>query len=82
MLYFLKTWSFEQGFFTSVRDIMNFFLCVLGMVMVVEGLPYFAFPEKMKFWVQKVLEMPDSTLRKFGFVLMLTGLGLVYMGKS
>ena len=60
---------------------MNFFLCVLGMVMVVEGLPYFAFPEKMKFWVQKILEMPDSTLRKFGLVLMLTGLGLVYMGK-
>ena len=61
---------------------MNFFLSVLGMVMVVEGLPYFAFPEKMKFWVQKILEMPDSTLRKFGFVLMLTGLGLVYMGKK
>jgi hypothetical protein len=60
---------------------MNFFLCVLGMVMVVEGLPYFAFPEKMKFWVQKILEMPDSTLRKFGFVLMFAGLGLVYMGK-
>ena len=60
---------------------MNFFLCVLGMVMVVEGLPYFAFPEKMKFWVQKILEMPDSTLRKFGLVLMVSGLGLVYMGK-
>ena len=60
---------------------MNFFLCVLVMVMVVEGLPYFAFPEKMKFWVQKILEMPDSTLRKFGFVLMFAGLGLVYMGK-
>ncbi len=60
---------------------MSFFLCVLGMVMVVEGLPYFAFPEKMKFWVQKILEMPDSTLRKFGLVLMLSGLGLVYMGK-
>lgn len=60
---------------------MSFFLCVLGMVMVVEGLPYFAFPEKMKFWVHKILEMPDSTLRKFGLVLMVTGLGLVYMGK-
>ena len=36
---------------------MKFFLCVLGMVMVVEGLPYFAFPEKMKNWVQKILEI-------------------------
>ncbi len=61
---------------------MEFFLCVLGMVMVVEGLPYFAFPEKMKFWVQRILEMPDNTLRRFGFVLMVAGIVLVYMGKS
>ncbi|MFH1992160.1 MAG: DUF2065 domain-containing protein [Pseudomonadota bacterium] len=60
---------------------MQFFLCVLGMVMVVEGLPYFAFPDKMKMLIQKVLEMPDSTIRKFGFVLMLIGVMLVYMGK-
>jgi len=52
------------------------------MVMVVEGLPYFAFPEQMKLVIEKVLEMPDSTLRKFGFVLMLMGLGMVYIGKS
>ena len=61
---------------------MEFFLCVIGMVMIVEGLPYFAFPEKMKFWVQKVLEMPDSALRKFGFVLMVTGLWMIYIGKG
>ena len=61
---------------------MKYFLCVLGMVMVVEGLPYFAFPEKMKFWVHKILEMPDNVLRKFGFVLMLVGLGMVYIGKK
>jgi len=60
---------------------MEFFLCVLGMVMVVEGLPYFAFPEKMKFWVQKITEMPENALRKFGLVIMLIGLGLVYLGK-
>ncbi|MBC8198723.1 MAG: DUF2065 domain-containing protein [Desulfobacterales bacterium] len=60
---------------------MEFFLCVLGMVMIIEGLPYFAFPEKMKSWVQKILEMPDSALRKFGLVLMVTGLWMIYMGK-
>ena len=61
---------------------MKFFLCVIGMVMVVEGLPYFAFPEKMKFVIQKVIEMPDKALQKFGFVLMLIGMCLVYLGKS
>jgi len=60
---------------------MDLFLCVVGMVMVVEGLPYFAFPEKMKIWVRQVLEMPASSLRKFGFVLMFTGVFLVFLGK-
>jgi len=57
---------------------MEFFLAVLGMVMIVEGLPYFAFPERMKDWIGKVAEMPDSTLRKLGFALMVVGLVLVY----
>ncbi len=61
---------------------MEFFLCVLGIVMIVEGLPYFVFPERMKSWLQKIFEMPDETLRKFGFIIMLIGLFLVYLGKS
>ena len=60
---------------------MEFFLCVIGMVMIVEGLPYFAFPEKMRLVVKKFLEMPVGNMRKFGFVLMLTGLFLVFVGK-
>jgi uncharacterized protein YjeT (DUF2065 family) len=60
---------------------MKFFLCVIGMVMVVEGFPYFAFPEKMKFVIQKVIEMQDKALQKFGFVLMVIGCCLVYLGK-
>jgi len=61
---------------------MEFLLCVLGMVMIVEGIPYFAFPEKMKFWIQQVLEIPDNTLRWFGFAMMIFGYFLVHMGKS
>lgn len=60
---------------------MEFFLCVLGMVMIVEGIPYFAFPDKMKIWVRKVLEMPDLQLRRTGLILMGIGLFLVYVGK-
>ena len=61
---------------------MEFFLCVLGMVMIVEGLPYFAFPDKMKFWVTKLLEMPERSLRSMGLVLMAAGLLLVYIGRG
>ncbi len=61
---------------------MEFFLCVIGMVMIVEGLPYFAVPGKMKVWVEKIINSPESSLRKFGLVLMVLGLSLIYMGRS
>ena len=61
---------------------MAYFLSVIGMVMIIEGVPYFAFPDKMKVWIVRVLELPDGTLRKFGFVLMVLGLFLVYLGRT
>lgn len=61
---------------------MKYFLCVIGMVMVVEGLPYFAFPEKMKKWVIKIIEMDESSLRWMGLFFMLAGCLLVYIGRS
>lgn len=61
---------------------MKFFICVLGMVMIVEGLPYFAFPEKMKRWMLQIQEISDDTLRRFGLMLMLGGLALAYIGKA
>ena len=60
---------------------MKFFLVVIGMVMIIEGLPYFAFPHRMKAWIHKVLELPEKNLRTFGFLLMLVGLVMVYVGK-
>lgn len=60
---------------------MEFFLCVVGMVMVIEGLPYFAFPDKMKIWVRKIIVSQDSSLRRFGLVLMVLGLSLIYIGR-
>lgn len=61
---------------------MEYFVCVIGMVMIVEGLPYFASPSKMKEWIGKLIEMPDATLRVMGFVLMMVGLVLVYLGRA
>jgi uncharacterized protein YjeT (DUF2065 family) len=51
------------------------------MVMIVEGLPYFAFPKKMKIWVKKIIDSPQRSLRRFGLVLMILGLSLVYLGR-
>ncbi len=60
---------------------MEFLFCVVGLVMIIEGLPYFAFPARMKFWIQKILTTPEGALRKFGLVLMTFGLLLVYIGR-
>jgi len=61
---------------------MTFFLCVIGMVMIIEGFPYFAFPEKIKVFIVKITDTPDQTLRAIGLLLMLSGLGIVYVGKK
>ncbi len=61
---------------------MKYFLCVIGMVMIVEGLPYFAFPERMKQWVLKLAATPEGNLRWVGLALMAFGLLLVFAGRS
>lgn len=61
---------------------MEYFLCVLGMVMIVEGLPYFGFPDKMKLLMRMIQEQEDTTLRIMGGVLMLLGLILVFLARK
>jgi len=63
---------------------MKLFFCVMGMVMIVEGLPYFIVPHRMRQMVTVILQMPEGTLRRFGFFMMLAGLAVVYlaMGSS
>jgi uncharacterized protein len=61
---------------------MKFFLCVMGIVFIIEGLPYFAFPEKIKVYILKIQDLPESTLRILGLIAMTTGLILVYFGRA
>ncbi len=60
---------------------MEFFLCVLGMVLVVEGLPYFAFPEKMKAFMNMMQEQDDATLRIVGGALLILGLIILVIAR-
>ena len=60
----------------------DFFISVLGMVLIVEGLPYFAFPNRIKAFLVSILEAPESLLRAAGFMAMVLGLILVYLGRS
>jgi uncharacterized protein YjeT (DUF2065 family) len=58
---------------------MKLFLCLIGLVLVVEGLPYFAFPDKMKKWMEMIREVPDSQLRLLGFISMCIGVIIAYI---
>jgi len=60
---------------------MEFFLSVIGMVLIIEGLPYFAFPDKMKSFLQKLPNMSSSHLRLFGFISTVLGLLLIYIAR-
>ena len=61
---------------------MEFIVCLLGMILIVEGLPYFTFPGKMKEWMSMIQEIPDPYLRAVGFVAMCIGLVIVYFSRK
>ena len=61
---------------------MKYFLCVLGMVFVVEGLPYCTFPDRIKAYLRRLAEIPEATLRILGAGAVLLGLLLIYFGTS
>lgn len=50
-------------------------------MLIIEGLPYFAFPEQVKEFAKKLPDIPDSILRGLGFLLMISGLLIVYIGR-
>ncbi len=52
------------------------------MVFIIEGLPYFAFPDKVRSYIMKLQEMPDSILRVLGLSAIITGLILIYFGRT
>jgi uncharacterized protein len=61
---------------------LEFFLCVIGMVMVIEGLPCFGFPDKIKELMRVMQEQDDFTLRIMGGLLMLFGVTIVFLARK
>jgi uncharacterized protein len=58
---------------------MSDFLAALGLVFVIEGLIFAAFPEAAKKAMASVLETPDITLRVIGIGSAVVGLILVWL---
>jgi len=60
---------------------MEFFLCVLGMVFLIEAVPYMLFPKQVKALARYVENIPSSTLQLIGLASALTGIVLIYLGR-
>jgi len=61
---------------------MSDFLAAVGLVFVIEGLVFAAFPGQAKRAMTSVLETPDATLRAIGLVSAVIGLVVVWLARG
>ncbi len=60
---------------------MDDLLTFLGLIFILEGLPYLAFPQQVKRWAGLLLEVDEGVMRLIGLLSMAGGLVLVYIGR-
>lgn len=60
----------------------GFFLAALGLALILEGLPYFLFAERMPGVLKMLSEREPASLRKMGILVILLGLVLVHLGRG
>ena len=53
---------------------MKILFLLVGMVLILEGIPYVASPESMREWLRKLSEMKAEHLRMVGLLSMSSGL--------
>ena len=60
---------------------MKQLVALLGLVLILEGLPYAAFPETMQNWLRQLLAAPPALLRALGVAAVLLGLFLCFVAQ-
>lgn len=58
---------------------MKILFALIGLVFILEGLPYLTFPEAMQRWLQQLLEMKPIQLRMIGLLAVSIGLLICYV---
>jgi hypothetical protein len=58
---------------------MSDFLAAIGLVFVIEGLVFAAFPAQAKRAMQSVLETPDASLRLIGIGSAIVGVAVIWL---
>jgi uncharacterized protein YjeT (DUF2065 family) len=60
---------------------MDYFISVLGLALVLEGIPYFIFPGHLKKMLAKFALMPAEKLRFIGVISIACGLIVLGIGR-
>jgi uncharacterized protein YjeT (DUF2065 family) len=60
---------------------MGYFLSVLGMVLIIEAVPYVLFPGQVKSFAQFIHAVPNGRLQAVGVVAAFIGLLVIYLGR-
>ncbi len=58
---------------------MAYFLCVIGMVLIIEGIPYIISPQGMRTLARQIDSISNKTLQIIGLIAALVGIGIVYI---
>ena len=57
---------------------MKIVLTLIGLILVLEGLPYAASPEAMQRWLRQLTELSPGQLRGIGLVAMIAGFAVLF----
>lgn len=66
---------------SGIAGVMKLLITLIGLVLVLEGLPYVASPEAMQRWLRQILDMEPRQLRRIGLVAMAVGFFLCYLAQ-
>ena len=58
---------------------MKLLFALIGLVFILEGLPYLTFPEAMQRWLKQLVEMKPGQLRIVGIAAVSIGLLICYV---
>ena len=58
---------------------MKLLMLLVGLILILEGLPYVAAPEAMQEWLKKLSAIAPSQLRSMGLLAMAIGLSIIFI---
>jgi uncharacterized protein YjeT (DUF2065 family) len=61
---------------------MKLLITLVGLVLVLEGLPYVAAPESMQRWLSQLAVMPPHLLRRIALAAMIAGFCLCALAQQ